>query len=49
MAVGFAVSLVGVALSYYADTPSGGTIVLLAIAVFGVTVIAQSASRLTRR
>ena len=49
MAVGFAVSLVGVALSYYVDTPSGGTIVLLAIAVFGVTVIAQSASRLTRR
>ena len=35
-------------LSYYVDTPSGGTIVLLAIAVFGVTVIAQSASRLTR-
>ncbi len=49
MAVGFAVSLVGVVLSYYVDTPSGGTIVLLAIALFGVTVIAQSASRLTRR
>jgi len=49
MAVGFTVALVGVVLSYYVDTPSGGTIVLLAIAVFGVTVIAQSASRLTRR
>ena len=47
--VGFVVSLVGVVLSFYADTPSGGTIVLLAIALFGVTVIAQSASRLTRR
>jgi zinc transport system permease protein len=49
MAVGFAVSLVGVVLSYYVDTPSGGTIVLLAIAVFGVTVTVQSASRLSRR
>jgi len=49
MAVGFAVSLVGVVLSYYVDTPSGGTIVLLAIAVFGVTLFAQSASRLSRR
>ena len=49
MGVGFAVSLVGVVLSYYVDTPSGGTIVLLAIAVFGVTLFAQSASRLSRR
>lgn len=32
--VGVGVSLVGTAGSYYADTPSGGTIVLLAIAVF---------------
>lgn len=32
--VGVACSVGGVALSYYAETPSGGTIVLLAIAVF---------------
>jgi zinc transport system permease protein len=32
--VGVTVSVGGTALSYYADTPSGGTIVLLAIAVF---------------
>lgn len=34
VAVGVTVSVSGTALSYYADTPSGGTIVLLAIAVF---------------
>ena len=34
VAVGTTVSVVGTGLSYYADTPSGGTIVLLAIAVF---------------
>jgi zinc transport system permease protein len=35
--IGLAVSVSGVALSYTADTPSGGTIVLLAIAAFTVT------------
>ena len=32
--------MAGVVLSYYADTPSGGTIVLLAIAVFLVASVA---------
>jgi zinc transport system permease protein len=36
VAIGVAVSVSGVALSYTADTPSGGTIVLLAIAVFAL-------------
>jgi zinc transport system permease protein len=34
MALGLAVSVSGVVTSYYADTPSGGTIVLLAIGLF---------------
>jgi zinc transport system permease protein len=34
VAVGVSVSLLGTGVSFYADTPSGGTIVLLAIAVF---------------
>jgi zinc transport system permease protein len=34
VAVGVGVSVAGTMLSFYADTPSGGTIVLLAIAVF---------------
>jgi zinc transport system permease protein len=36
MVIGVVVSVVGVVVSFYADTPSGGTIVLLAIAVFVV-------------
>jgi zinc transport system permease protein len=39
-AIGVTVSVVGTASSYYAGTPSGGTIVLLAIAVFLVAVAA---------
>ncbi|WP_020574542.1 metal ABC transporter permease [Actinopolymorpha alba] len=39
MAVGVVVSVGGVLTSYYADTPSGGTIVLAAIAVFVVAVV----------
>lgn len=38
-AVGLACSTGGVVASFYADTPSGGTIVLLAIAVFGLAVL----------
>ncbi len=34
VAVGVTVSVLGTGVSFYADTPSGGTIVLLAIAVF---------------
>ena len=37
MVLGAAVSLSGVAASYYADTPSGATIVLVAVGVFAVT------------
>ena len=40
----------GATLSFYADTPSGGTIVLLAIAVFLVAVVVvQVRARLARR
>ena len=42
--IGLAVSVAGVTTSYYADTPSGGTIVLFAIAVF----VAVAAVRATR-
>lgn len=38
--IGLAVSVSGTAASYYVGTPSGGTIVLLAIAVFLVAVVA---------
>ena len=50
VAVGLLVSVVGVGVSFYADTPSGGTIVLLAIALF-VLAAAGSALReaLSRR
>jgi zinc transport system permease protein len=37
VAIGAAVAVAGVAASYYLDTPSGGTIVLLAIALFAIT------------
>jgi zinc transport system permease protein len=39
--LGVAVSVAGVVVSFYANTPSGGSIVLLAIAVFGTTLIAS--------
>ncbi|CAN5258459.1 metal ABC transporter permease [soil metagenome] len=40
--IGVAVSISGVTLSFYADTPSGGTIVLLAIGVFVVSVLVRA-------
>ncbi len=40
--IGVVVSVSGVALSFYADTPSGGTIVLLAIGVFAVCALARA-------
>ncbi len=47
--VGVVVAVAGVSLSYYADTPSGGTIVVLAIAVFlAVTAGTVLANRLRR-
>ena len=41
-ALGTVVSVLGVGTSYYADTPSGGTIVLFAIAVFVVVAAGSS-------
>ena len=49
MLIGLGVSASGVVTSFYADTPSGGTIVLMAIAVFAVVAGTTAArSRLTR-
>ncbi len=45
--VGVVVSVGGTVVSYYADTPSGGTIVLLAIAVFALAGLAGTLRRLT--
>jgi zinc transport system permease protein len=39
VAIGLAVAVSGVALSYSWDTPSGGTIALLALALFGATAL----------
>ena len=47
--IGVTVSLAGVVVSYYVDTPSGGTIVLLAIAVFALLLIAKNIGRLLRK
>ncbi|MBA3340159.1 MAG: metal ABC transporter permease [Geodermatophilaceae bacterium] len=47
--IGVLVSVSGVAMSYYSDTPSGGTIVLLAIAVFVVFSVAEVARSVIRR
>ncbi len=41
--IGLSVSVSGVTLSFYADTPSGGTIVLLAIAVFVLVALLRGA------
>jgi zinc transport system permease protein len=41
MTVGVVVSVAGVIVSFYANTPSGGSIVLLAIAVFAATLVAS--------
>ena len=47
--VGLTVSVAGTTSSYYANTPSGGTIVLLAVGVFAVTAAGTGAHRLLRR
>lgn len=49
MAIGLVVSVGGVATSYYANTPSGGTIVLLAIALFVLTVTGSAVRQRLRR
>jgi zinc transport system permease protein len=48
MIIGVVVSTSGVAVSYYAGTPSGGTIVLLAIGVFAVVAGAVGLRELVR-
>jgi zinc transport system permease protein len=45
MVLGVAAAVAGVAISYHADTPSGGTIVLFAIGVYLVVVIGSSVTR----
>ncbi len=47
--IGVLTSTGGVVLSFYADTPSGGTIVLLAIAVFALVALAAAARAALRR
>jgi zinc transport system permease protein len=47
--IGLVVSVGGTATSYYANTPSGGTIVLLAVALFAVTASATAARARLRR
>ena len=47
--IGLCVAVGGVAISFYADTPSGGTIVLLAIGVFLVMTIVHAAQSSLRR
>ncbi len=49
VAIGVVVSVVGVGVSYYSDTPSGGTIVLLAIAVFVLFSLAEVVRSVLRR
>lgn len=47
--IGLVVSVGGTATSYYANTPSGGTIVLLSVALFAVTAAGTAALGLLRR
>jgi len=49
LGIGVTVSVSGVVVSFYADTPPGGTIVLFAIGVFAVLLIALNVARLVRR
>ena len=49
MVIGVVVSVGGVIASYHADTPSGGTIVLAAIAVFLLTVVLSGVRQALRR
>lgn len=47
--IGLVVSVTGTTSSYYANTPSGGTIVLLAVAVFAVVAAGTAGRRLLMR
>jgi zinc transport system permease protein len=49
MAIGLVVSVGGVTTSFYADTPSGGTIVLLAIGLFAVVAAGTALRQALRR
>lgn len=49
MVLGAVVAVTGVVVSFYANTPSGGSIVLLAIAMFAATVAGTSAQRRLRQ
>jgi zinc transport system permease protein len=49
MGIGTVVAVAGVVTSFYANTPSGGTIVLLAIGLFALTVAGTSAMTRWRR
>jgi zinc transport system permease protein len=49
MGIGLVASLSGVVTSFYANTPSGGTIVLMAIAAFGLVAGLTSAANLLAR
>jgi zinc transport system permease protein len=49
MAIGVVVSVAGVTTSFYADTPSGGTIVLLAIGLFATVASGTAVLRAVRR
>ena len=49
LAIGVGCGVVGVSSSYYTNTPSGGAIVLIAIALFAATAIVTSVMRATRR
>ena len=49
LVIGVTVSVAGVIVSFYADSPPGGTIVVLAIGVFAVLLVASNLVRLARR
>ncbi len=49
MGLGAAIALSGVVASYYADTPSGATIVLVAVGLFAITLLGDGALSLVGR
>ena len=49
LAIGVGCGVVGVSSSYYTNTPSGGAIVIIAIALFAATAVATSVLRTTRK
>ena len=49
IAIGVGVSVAGVIVSFYADTPSGGSIVLLAIGIFLIMFLGSTVRRLLHR